>query len=178
MRGFVEGGGCWLALHGSNALLEFLGDGRIGARAEADDFMELIGSRFLAHPPIGEFTVEITDPAHPLTQGLEPFAVIDELYLFEHLAEFRTLLHTRFTGSCAPFAHADWDTDDAPVMYQRQLGKGAVIYLSLGHCRGHYDPSPNGAYITHPSQGAWAYPVFGELLRRVIGWAMAGRHRS
>ncbi|WP_310531270.1 ThuA domain-containing protein [Novosphingobium sp.] len=175
MRAFLERGGRWLALHGSNAVLEFLGDGRIGAKPGADSYMDLIGSRFLAHPPIGAFTVEVTEPDHPLTRGIAPFEVIDELYLFEHRSEFQTLLHTRFTGSCAPFAHADWDTDTAPVMYHRAVGTGGIVYLSLGHCRGHYDPSPDGAFFIHPTLGAWAYPVFRELLRRSITWGIADK---
>lgn len=175
LRRFLERGGRWLALHGSNAVLEFLADGRIGIMAGFDGYMDLIGSRFLAHPPIGPFTVEVTDPDHPMTQGLEPFEVIDELYLLEQRGSLRTLLHSSFTGSCAPFAHADWDTAQAPILYEHAVGAGAVLYLSLGHCRGHYDPSPNGAFIVHPTLGAWAYPVYRELLRRAIAWGTGRR---
>lgn len=170
LRDFLERGGRWIALHGTNALLDFLGDGRIGVAKGHDAFMDLVGSRFMAHPPIGPFRVEIDEPDHPLTAGLEPFDIIDELYLFEARAPLRTLLHTHFKGSCAPFAAADWDTDHAPVLYLRDLGAGSVLYLSLGHCRGHYDPSPNGAFVPHPLRCAWSYPVYYELLRRSLRW--------
>jgi type 1 glutamine amidotransferase len=172
LRAFLERGGRWIALHGTNAILDFLEDGRIDVAAGHDDFMDLIGSRFLAHPPIGPFQVEITEPGHPLTMGIEPFEVIDELYLFEERAEFQTLLSTRFTGSCSPFAHADWDTDKAPVMYLRPLGRGSVLYCSLGHCRSHFDPSPSGAFFIHPLRCAWNYPVYYELLRRALHWGL------
>lgn len=172
LRAFLERGGRWLALHGTNAVLDFLADGRIGVQPGHEEFMDLIGTRFLAHPPIGPFTVTADDPGHPLTQGIEPFEVIDELYLFEQRAEIRTLLHAAFTGSCAPFAAADWDTDHAPIMYQHDVGEGTVLYLALGHCRSHYDPSPNGAFIPHPSRCAWNYPVYYELLRRGLRWGL------
>jgi type 1 glutamine amidotransferase len=173
LRAFVERGGRWLALHGTNAVLDFLADGRIGVEAGHDDFMDLIGSRFLAHPPIGPFNVMVDDPTHPLTAGIEAFEVIDELYLFEARAAVRTLLHASFTGSCAPFAAADWDTDHAPIMYQHTVGAGSVLYLALGHCRSHYDPSPSGAFIPHPMRCAWNYPVYYELLRRGLRWGLS-----
>ena len=173
LRGFLQKGGRWIALHGTNAVLDFLADGRIGVAEDHDAFMDLVGTRFLAHPPYGSFKVEVDDLDHELTQGLEAFEVVDELYLFEARAELKTLLHTCFSGSCAPFAAHGLDNDHAPVMYLHQVGAGSVLYLSLGHCRGHYDPSPNGAFIVHPLRGAWAYPVYYELLRRGMRWGLA-----
>lgn len=173
LRAFLERGGKWIALHGTNAILDFLADGRIGVAAGHDAFMDMVGTRFLAHPPIGPFTVEVDEPDHPLTAGIDAFEVVDELYLFEPRAEVRTLLHSRFTGSCAPFAAADWDSDHAPVMYMHDVGAGSVLYLALGHCRSHYDPSPNGAFVVHPLRCAWSYPVYYELLRRGLRWGLA-----
>jgi type 1 glutamine amidotransferase len=172
LRAFLERGGRWVALHGTNAVLNFLGDGRIGVAAEHGDFMDLIGTRFLAHPPIGPFRVEVTEPDHPLTSGLEAFEIIDELYLFERRTPIRTLLHAPFTGSCAPFAAADWRDEASPVLHLNEVGRGSVLYLSLGHCRSHYDPSPNGVPIVHPARCAWNYPVYYELLRRGLRWGL------
>jgi type 1 glutamine amidotransferase len=173
LRTFLEAGGRWIALHGTNAVLDFLSDGRIGVAKGNDEFMDLIGTRFLAHPPIGPFQVEADDPDHPLTAGIEPFEVIDELYLFEMRGAVQTLLHTSFHGSCEPFAASEWANDHAPVMYLHAVGAGSVLYLSLGHCRGHYDPSPGGAFVSHPSRCAWNYPVYYELLRRGLRWGLS-----
>lgn len=172
LRSFLDRGGRWIALHGSNAILAFLADGRIGVARGHDAYMDLIGTRFLAHPPIGAFLVEVDEPDHPLTQGIDPFEIVDELYLFEQRGDIRSLLHSRFTGSCAPFAADNWNSEHAPVMYLRDQGEGAVLYLALGHCRSHYDPSPNGAFIPHPLRCAWAYPVYYELLRRSLRWSL------
>jgi hypothetical protein len=57
-------------------------------------------------------------------------------------------------------------------MYLHPIGEGEVLYLSLGHCRSHYDPSPNGAFVTHPLRCAWNYPVYYELLRRALRWGL------
>jgi type 1 glutamine amidotransferase len=172
LKAFLEHGGRWIALHGTNALLDFVGNGAIGVARRHDDFMDLIGTRFLAHPPIGPFQVEVTDAKHPLTMGLERFEIIDELYLFERRGPIRTLLHAPFTGNCSPFVAAVWEDERSPVLYLHEVGAGTVLYLSLGHCRGHYDPSPNGAYIVHPLRCAWNYPIYYELLRRGLQWGL------
>ena len=41
---------------------------------------QLVGSQFLGHPPIAPYRVEITDPDHPLVDGVEAFDAVDELY--------------------------------------------------------------------------------------------------
>ncbi|MXW25586.1 MAG: ThuA domain-containing protein, partial [Dehalococcoidia bacterium] len=48
LRAFVEGGGRWVALHATNALLDFGPEGIIAPRI-CDTFMETLGSRFISH---------------------------------------------------------------------------------------------------------------------------------
>ena len=64
----------------------------------------VLGSQFLAHPPIAPYTVEITAPDHPLVAGIEPFETRDELYVSELHPPLEVLLHTRFTGESRGFA--------------------------------------------------------------------------
>ena len=59
-----------------------------------------------------------------------------------------------------------------PVLYEHHVGQGRVLYLTLGHCRGHYDLHPLSAFWPHPQRCAWNYPVFYELLRRGIRWGL------
>ena len=47
----------------------------------------------------------------------------------------------------------------------------AVLYLTLGHCRGHYDMQPMIEYYPQVERCAWNLPVFYDLLRRGIAWA-------
>lgn len=169
---FLEAGGRWLALHGTNSLLRFEPDGRVVIPDEAPAFMALLGTQFAGHPPIGPYKVRVTRPDHPMTTGLRDFNIVDELYLTRETAPFDTLLHTEFKGQCADFGDRIWDEPRAPVLYERRVGKGAILYLTLGHCRGHYDLQPIRSFNPHPERCAWNYPIFYELLRRGIRWGL------
>ena len=57
-------------------------------------------------------------------------------------------------------------------MYLRPLGDGAVLYNTLGHCRGHYDMVPVVDHYPVIERGSWDQPAFYELLRRSLRWAM------
>ena len=168
---YVQGGGRWFALHGTNSVLEFLKEGVRAPRGH-DALMQTLGSQFLAHPPICKFQVTVSEPGHPLVQGLEPFEVEDELYLCEYHEPIQPLLETRFTGTAPGFVESDFP-DDEPryVMYLHRVGEGEVLYLTLGHCRGHYDMKPVMDYYPAIERGAWESPVFYDLLRRGIRWA-------
>ena len=170
---WLENGGRWLALHGTNSILRFADDGTVETPDEAPDFMRLVGTQFAGHPPIGPYKVHVTRADHPMTRDLRDFPVVDELYLTRRTAPLETLLHTSFTGTCPEFGMKEWDEEEVPVLYQRDVGKGAVLYLTLGHCRGHYDLQPLANFYPHPERCAWNYPIFYELLRRAIAWGTA-----
>lgn len=169
---WLEQGGRWLALHGTNSILRFAADGVVDTPDEAPAFTQLLGTRFAGHPAIAPFKVFVTRGDHMMTAGLRDFRVEDELYLSHRTADLDVLLHTSFTGRCAEFRDAEWDEPEVPVLYERKVGQGAVLYLTLGHCRGHYDLQPVADFWPHPQRCAWNYPVFHELLRRGIRWGM------
>ena len=50
-----------------------------------------------------------------------------------------------------------------------------VLYLTLGHCRGHYDMQPLLAYWPEKQRCAWEHPAFHDLLRRGIAWGKAAK---
>lgn len=168
---FLQRGGRWYALHGTNSILRFLGDGRVDCPRNAPKFMAALGSMFIAHPPIAPYNVTVTDPTHPLVHGIAPFETTDELYLMETYAPLQVLLETRFEGQAPGFVDDQWPQSQHPVFYIKQHGKGAVLYLTLGHCRGHYDLQPLMDYWPTVDRCSWDLPVFHELLRRGIEWA-------
>lgn len=172
LEDFLVRGGRWFALHGTNALLRFAEDGVCETPDEAPHFMDLLGSQFAGHPPIAPFKVEVTRSDHSMTEGLRAFRVEDELYLVRQRADLAVLLHTSFAGSCPEFRDSEWNEHEVPVLYERKVGEGAVLYLTLGHCRGHYDLQPVAPFWPHPQRCAWNYPVFYELLRRGIRWGL------
>ncbi|HTO70919.1 MAG TPA: ThuA domain-containing protein [Myxococcota bacterium] len=167
---FVEDGGRWLALHGTNSILEFA-DRKVECPRLAPRFMHALGSQFVAHPPIAPYRVTAADPSHPLVKGIEPFETQDELYLCEFHAPVQTLLETRFGGKTPGFEPAEWPEAARPVLYLRELGRGAVLYLTLGHCRSHLDMRPMLDWWPTVDRGSWELPVFHELLRRGLAWA-------
>jgi len=161
LRRFLEKGGRWFALHASNSVL-------------GNQVMpKILGTRFISHPPYQNFPVQVTRPDDPLMEGIEPFAIDDELYVNENVTgDIEVLLHTRWGGEA--FGNRVIEEADHPLMYRRRVGEGGVLYLALGHANRPYDkPFPD-----RPDQpdyrGAWDLPVFQELIRRGIDWA-AGR---
>jgi uncharacterized protein len=170
LRAWVAGGGRWLALHGTNSILRFLENG-VDSPRWAPHFMETLGSMFIAHPPIQPYRVTVADPNHPLVKGVEPFDANDELYLSEYYADLHVLLETEWEGEATGFIEADWPKAKHPVFYLRQLGQGCVLYLTLGHCRGHYDMQPLMDYYPAVEKGSWDLPVYYDLVERGIAWA-------
>jgi uncharacterized protein len=171
---FVESGRRWFALHGTNSVLEFLDGFRVAAPRTHGTLMRTLGSRFLAHPPITRFRVRNVAPDHPLVAGIDDFEVSDEIYLCEYHGAIRPLLETRFTGKAAGFVEVDWPRDDPRiVMYLHPEGRGEVLYLTLGHCRGPYDMRPLIDVYPRTERCAWESPVYYELLRRGIRWALS-----
>jgi type 1 glutamine amidotransferase len=171
LRAFLQRGGRWYALHGTNSILRWLADGRVDSPRWAPLFMQTLGSMFVAHPPIAPYTVTVADPPHAMVQDLQPFETTDELYLLETYGPLQVLLETRFEGTAPGFVEEKWAPGNQPVFYIKSHGPGAVLYLTLGHCRGHYDLQPLMDYWPTVDRCAWDLPVFYELLRRGIAWA-------
>lgn len=172
LHDFVAAGGRWIALHATNAFLEFSADGVRCSRGY-DTFVETLGSRFIAHPSTLPYEVTVSDPSHPLVAGIEPFETTDELYLCEYHGEIHPLLETRFTGTFeSGYVDNKWP-DDEPrlVAYTHPVGVGEVLYITLGHCSGAYDMRPLRD-ITNVVRGSWENPIYIELLRRSILWAL------
>ena len=143
-------------------------------------WVDTLGSQFVAHPPIAPYRVDNVAPDHWLVAGVEPFEATDELYLNDYpdrAGADPAARTTTYQGDARGFAEGDWtDADpDHLVMYLRPLGDGAVLYNTLGHCRGHYDMVPLDDYYPNVDRCSWELPVFYELLRRSLRWAAASR---
>ena len=175
IRTWVQGGGRWVALHGTNAALDVGTPNGVDSPRIFPVWVDTLGSQFVAHPPIAPYLVQATTPDHWLVAGIESFETDDELYLSEYANrdELLALLHTNWSGTARGFVESDWTagSDQHLVMYLRQLGQGAVLYNTLGHCRGHYDMAPMVPYYPTIERGSWAQPAYLELLRRSLRWA-------
>ncbi|MDG1845888.1 MAG: ThuA domain-containing protein [Acidimicrobiales bacterium] len=173
---WVEQGGRFLALHGTNAALDFSPPNPVGTPRCFPVWAELLGSQFISHPPIQLFPVEVADPNHWLVQGIDSFETDDELYLCEYhdKENLHPLLKTEWQGETPGFVEDDWSGSDPVhlVSYLKSHGQGAVLYNNLGHCRGHWDMPEAIAYYPNVDRCSWENPQYHELLRRGIRWAL------
>ncbi len=123
--------------HGADigALLDFVRAGKalVGIHCAADsfvhnpEFIAAIGGKFRTHPAPLDIDVEFVDATHPITQGLAPFTVNDELYLYSDYDPSRVHLLAQTTS------YEGEGSVPIPVCWTRDEGKGRVFYLSLGH---------------------------------------------
>jgi type 1 glutamine amidotransferase len=160
LRRYLQGGGRWFAIHGSNSV------------RDNQHLPKILGSRFLAHPPYLRYPVTVSRPDDPLMAGLDPqFEVEDELYVIEQHADVEVLLETRWGGEAMSQSFPD---GVRPLMYRHRLGDGGVLYLALGHCNRPFDLPRPGMPEAPDRRGPWSTPVYRELIRRGVDWA-AGR---
>jgi uncharacterized protein len=179
VRSWVEAGGRWVALHGTNSALELGGPDGVDSPRVFPLWADTLGSQFVAHPPLHPYRVERSPDIgceHGwLVEGIEAFDTDDELYLSEYhdRAGLVPLLQTTWQGRATGFVEADWTAGDPThlVSYVRPLGRGAVLYNTLGHCRGRYDMAPVMARYPRVERCSWERPAHHELLRRAIQWA-------
>lgn len=173
VRKWLADGGRWFALHGTNAVLELLEDGRWSAPRSAPMLAEMLGSQFISHPPIVPYRVTVADPGHPLVADIEPFEADDELYHMALHQPIHVLLQTECTVTADGFEEGGNAPGTHPVFYIKHHGKGGVLYLTLGHCRGHYDLQPLLEWWPSVDRGSWNVPEFRILLGRGLRWAAA-----
>ena len=178
IKAWMDKGGKWMALHGTNSILVFTADGLVDAPDDRPDVMEMLGTQFVAHPPIGKFPVEVVNHDHELTRGIENFEVVDELYLSKTTAPIETLMQTTFEGEATGFTQSQWPATTVPILYTRDIGAGQIVYNALGHCRGHYDLPGMSDFYPHKEMCAWNYDVYYDLLRRTIRWAQRDETRD
>lgn len=108
---FVASGKGLVGIHGANTSFN-----------ANPSYVDMIGSRFLRHPPFADVTVEVLDPDHPITRGIGAFTVPDELYVLECDLGAVHLLATARIGNEAQ-----------PSVYTKSWGDGRVVYVGLGH---------------------------------------------
>jgi len=195
---WLEGGGRWLALHGtSGGRAVPLPDNKPGRMMSKALHHQVLGAFFLNHPPIRKFRVDVCDPDHPLTRGLpDSFEVMDELYLIEleAPAESRVLLSTSDLDAQDPaprtfgFTYGEdtsvgSDGRTRVLGFERTHGSGAVAYLALGHCHSavtNIQPfvheSVNAEGVTPLDfRGPWETEAFERLLANAIEWGLSAR---
>ena len=136
--------------------------------------MELLGSRFIAHPANQRIKIRVTDVKHPLTPAMEDFEVEDEEpYYCEPLGEQLVLLEASYSepsvGICS--CRLRYRSGKSPANVYTKLGIRIRALPLLGHCAGKHDMKPI-ADIAPISRLSWNSPTYSELLRRGINWGI------
>lgn len=192
MNTWLRDGGRWFALHGTSggkaARIENNGRRRAMVRLPHHD---LLGAFFLNHPPIRKFKVNLTSSEHPLFAGIPPtFEVADELYLIEPMQDCVTLMTTELPEDPSPPGFGFVYDDDTSLQAdgktrvlgtERSVGKGAVIYIALGHTHApdnNSQPFVDESVATGGStpttfRGVWNDPNFRQLVDNGIAWGAA-----
>lgn len=179
---FLLEGGRWMAVHGSSALTRFkppavnIGGIELPGLTDtpdlAPDYMRLLGVRFVSHIAQQAFTIHPGPVRHAVTEGIEPFEVVDEPYILEMRGDGEVLLEARYTGAAPGYVRGPWlDDNPRPQLVHSRRGKGEVMYLAPGHACGPYDLRP---FIEEmPDQpGPWASCAYLTLMRRLLRWGI------
>ncbi|MFS0723607.1 ThuA domain-containing protein [Paenibacillus sp. 1P07SE] len=129
---FVAGGGGLLVIHNGISL------------QASPELCQLIGARFIGHPPFASLPFSVAAPEHPIAKGLEPFTMEEEPYRFEldPLSELDILLTYEHEGE-------DW-----PAAWTRTYGLGRVAYLMPGHHAPSFDHQAYQVWIVQAA--GWA----------------------
>lgn len=188
IRGWLEAGGQWLALHGTSGGRAERVEGLRQRRTVKTEHHALLGSYFLTHPPIREFRVEVGAADHPLTRGLgASFVVEDEPYFIElqDPGSTQILLTADYGPGAVSSAIGSVYASDTSLQpdgrtrvlgYTRQIGDGGVTYFALGHC---HNPAIRAARPADPTdttpttfRAPWETDGFIRLLRNAIAWGV------
>ncbi|MDO5424088.1 MAG: ThuA domain-containing protein [Eubacteriales bacterium] len=137
LRTYVERGGAFLSAHAGNAFT--------GEKKEEKAYLDLVGNRFVSHPPRCEVTLKKVKE-HPILEGVaETFSVRDEHYRIEMLAE-----------DAEVFLHSVSEAGGVQAAgYTRNIGKGRLCVLTPGHIL-----------------AVWQNPEFGKMFRNAIKWCL------
>ncbi|HYW48816.1 MAG TPA: ThuA domain-containing protein [Bryobacteraceae bacterium] len=119
VRQFVDAGGAALFLH--NTTNVSLAD---------PDFRHVMGGAYTGHPPIRTFKVKVTNPDHPITQGVRDFVITDEQHymIYDKDPKFLFLETVNEDG----LTYQSYGSK-APGGWAYEYGKGRVCYMSPGH---------------------------------------------
>ena len=94
----------------------------------------MTGGQWVSHPGNSEveYTVDIRDPDHFITQGIaSPIHIKSEQYYLHVDPAVRVLGTTRFPVADGP--HVKNGIVDMPTIWTKYYGEGRVFYNALGH---------------------------------------------
>jgi type 1 glutamine amidotransferase len=186
---WLEAGGHWLGLHGTSGGRAERVEGVRQRRTVKTEHHALLGSRFLTHPPLCRFRVDVSNTDDPVTRGIgTSFEVEDEPYFIElqDPGSTRILLTADYgPNAVSPTIGTLYASDTSlqpdgrtrVLGYTREIGGGGVTYFALGHCHNPASrpgrPADPGDTTPATLRGAWETDAFIALLRNTIACGTA-----
>lgn len=131
LKGCISGGKGFVCIHISTCVA-----------AQWPEYHDITGGGWISgtsyHPPYGQFTVNVSDAAHPGTTGVADFSTNDELYMNLAMKDGNDVF---ITGTAEdgtwPWGPNRNDTfmpgGTYPLGWTRKYGDGNVYVLLLGH---------------------------------------------
>ena len=194
IRQWLEDGGRWVGLHGTSGGKAVRVDGSRHRRFVKEQHHEVLGGFFLTHPPIRRFRVDVGDGPDTLLDNLpNSFEVEDEPYFVEiqDPASTRVILTTQYGDDAKSDTFGTIYERDTSLLedgktraigYTRDVGKGGVTYVTLGHCHNPTNNVPQSVHSSvHPEgktpltfRNPWETSPFKQLLRNAVTWGMRG----
>jgi type 1 glutamine amidotransferase len=146
---FIESGGGFVGIHSAS-----------GSERDWPWFWSVLGGKFVVHPKMQTFTVEVVDPLFPAVKGLPArFEWTDECYFIDHLnPDIHPVLVTDRTKLASlDLIKADTSTfpNPLPLAWYHNFDGGREFYLALGHNKEDY-----------------AKPILYGIIENGILWAM------
>ncbi len=102
-------------------------------------FGDLVGARFLDHPPIQQATVIVEDSNHPSTKDLpSQWVRTDEWYDFDPAPD-RSKVNVLLTVDESTYNNDGIHGDDHPIAWYHEFDGGRSWYTAMGHIGSHYE---------------------------------------
>lgn len=127
---FIQAGGGFAGIHLAS-----------GTEKDWPWYGDLVGARFLDHPPIQQATVLVEDPTHPSTKDLPAQWIrTDEWYDFNPAPD-RSVVNVLLTVDESTYSNDGIHGDDHPIAWYHDFDGGRSWYTAMGHLEDHYqDP--------------------------------------
>lgn len=108
---FVGSGGGLLVIHNGISL------------QNRYEFAQMIGAKFIQHPPCRKLTFQVAASDHPIMKGIPGFELEEEPYqfVFDNFTDKTILLEYKYEDAVYPAAWA------------QEFGEGRIVYLMPGH---------------------------------------------
>jgi len=127
---WVNTGGALLAIHGATV-----------SGLPNPEMRSLLGGVFVSHPPQFSFMVYPMYRPHPITEGIEAFAVKDEFYVQDY-DEWDSVHMVALDRGVA-----------YPMVWTREQGQGRVAHIAMGH-----------------GMDVWRLPQYQQLVLQAVAW--------